>query len=362
MRPDDSTPGGSLLASRIAAFEEAHPGLQVDVRVKAESGTGGLREMLGLAALAAPGAMPDAVALDQSDLQAASLKGLLVSLAGSQLAPPDKAPWAAFAAPLSMTEDTFSGLPFAADCEILVQSQPTTPSPPLWTDLLRWHRNLYLPLADPKAIFLLSEYLEAGGRLPAGLSQVSLDAPALTATLQWLYGLSRGGILAPESLQIASFHEGLNLLETGGQGAISDFTEYAAATRVRGDLSGSLPPIPMGQAHTLVTGWSWAVTTADPQRQRLAIDLVEWLSDPKFIGSWTRAQGLLPARTDALSSWPDDALTQLARACLGAGDLYPSDEIVTTLAPVLSQAARSVLVQNEDPGQATSAAISALQP
>jgi ABC-type glycerol-3-phosphate transport system substrate-binding protein len=219
-----------------------------------------------------------------------------------------------------------------------------------------------VPLADPKAIFLLSEYMGAGGRLPAGLSQVSLDAPALSASLEWLLSLNQHGILTPDSLQVASFHEGLDLLRTGGQGAVTDFAEYAAAARTEGNLSGSLPPIAAGRPLTLVTGWSWALTTSDPRRQQLATALMAWLSDPKFIGSWSRAQGLLPARDDALSSWPSDAQTQLARACLSAGVLYPSDEILTTLAPVLNQAVRSVLTQQEDPGQAATIAINSLRP
>jgi len=362
MRPDASTPGGSLLAARIADFEAAHPGLRVDARVKAESGPGGLREMLGLAALAAPGSLPDAVALDQSDLRAASLKQLLIPLDGSQLAVPVQPTWAPFARSLSMIDGTFYGLPFAGDCWILVQTQPTITSPPLWTDLLRWHRNFYAPLADPKAIFLFSEYLGAGGRLPAGLREVSLDSPALASSLGWLLGLSQAGVLSSESLQIASSRQALDVLETGGQGAIATFADYAAASRARSGLSASLPPVPEGQPLTLVTGWSWAISTSDPQRQQLATGLVDWLSDPKFLGAWTRAQGLLPARVDALSSWPPDAQTQLARACLSAGVLYPSDEILTTLAPVLSQAARSVLTRGQDPSQAAAAAINSLRP
>jgi ABC-type glycerol-3-phosphate transport system substrate-binding protein len=350
------------LADRIAAFEAAHPGLHVDVRIKAESGPGGLREMLGLTALAAPGALPDVVALDQSDLQAASLKHLVVPLDGSTLAIPAQPTWAMFARSLSLINGTFVGLPFAGDCEILVQTQPTTTSPILWTDLLGWHRNLYVPLADPKAIFLLSDYLAAGGRLPGGLSEVSLSAPALTSSLAWLLDLSHSGVLSAESLQIASFNQALGILETGGQGAIASYSGYATATRTRGDLSGSLPPTPEGQSFTLVTGWSWAMATSDPQRQQLAIELIGWLSDPEFLGNWTRAQGVLPARLDALSWWPTDAQTQLARACLSAGVLYPSDEILTTFAPVFSQAAQSVVTRREDPSQAAAAAVNSLRP
>lgn len=362
MSPDASSPGGTLLADRIAAFEAAHPGLHVDVRVKAESGPGGLREMLGLTALAAPRALPDVVALDQSDLQATSLKHLVVPLDGSALPIPSQPTWAPFASSLSLINGAFVGLPFSGDCEILVRTQPATTSPLLWADLLGWHQTLYAPLADPKAIFLLSEYLAAGGRLPGGLSEISLDAPALTSSLGWLLELNHSGVLPAGSLQVSSFNQALSLLETGGQGAISSFSGYAAASHARGDLSGSLPPTPEGQAFSLVTGWSWAVATSNPQRQLLAVDLITWLTEPKFLGTWTRAQGALPARVDALSWWPADAQTQLARACLSAGILYPSDEILTTVAPVLNQASQSVLTRRENPSQAAAAAVKSFRP
>src|SRR6185436_5177969 len=47
--PTEDVPGGELLAQQLAAFEQAHPGHPVHVRLKATSGPGGLLASLSAA-------------------------------------------------------------------------------------------------------------------------------------------------------------------------------------------------------------------------------------------------------------------------------------------------------------------------
>lgn len=130
--PDGTSPAGSILQAHLRAFEDAHPGLRLEVRLRAAAGPGGLRDMLALAASAAPNSLPDVIALDQPNLHAAALKGLVLPLQeGSQLTPPSD--WFPFAQSLAEVDQTAYGVPFAADCMLLVQRSPAPASPPSWT-------------------------------------------------------------------------------------------------------------------------------------------------------------------------------------------------------------------------------------
>jgi hypothetical protein len=67
---------------RLDEFTQQHPGIELEVRVKALSGTGGLLDSLVTTSAAAPQAMPDLVALSREDLESAALKGLLHTYTG----------------------------------------------------------------------------------------------------------------------------------------------------------------------------------------------------------------------------------------------------------------------------------------
>ncbi|HEX9012650.1 MAG TPA: hypothetical protein VF813_04005, partial [Anaerolineaceae bacterium] len=67
--PAADTEAGRLLKDRLQAFGKQEPGVNIDVRIKASSGPGGLLESLTAASAAAPDAVPSLVALSRSDLE-----------------------------------------------------------------------------------------------------------------------------------------------------------------------------------------------------------------------------------------------------------------------------------------------------
>ena len=360
-RADEGSPGGAVLRDRLHDFELANPGVRIDVRLRAESGPGGLRDMLGLAAGAAPEALPDVVALDQPSLHAAALKGLIHPLP-AEVQPEEGAGWFAFVAPLATVDGRMYGIPFVADCLVLAQREPAPLAPPQWKSLTTWDDQLHLPLADPSARLLLLAYHMEGGGLPASASTLALNGDSLERSLAWLLELEEGGVLSPGSLQLATPEQTLLALQTRGRGAVTSFSALATATRSRSGLSGSLPPTPGTLASTLVTGWAWAITAVDGNRAQLATQLLTWLSDAKFLGEWTRAQGMLPTRQGALAAWPAGFLTALAGECAEAGEAQPSEEVLVTLGPLLDRAVRQVLLEGVSPHDAAQAAAAAIHP
>jgi ABC-type glycerol-3-phosphate transport system substrate-binding protein len=360
-RPDQGSPGGIVLRDRLLAFEAAHPGVRVDVRLRADSGPGGLRDMLGLAAGAAPDALPDVVALDQPSLHAAALKGLIQPLPG-QVEPSLEEDWFSFALPLAAVDGRMYGLPFVGDCLVLAQREPARLDAPQWEQLTAWGDQLHLPLADANARLLLLNYRLAGGELPTSASTMALDVDALDRGLTWLLDLQDRGVLSATSLQLSTLDLTLMALQTRGRGAVTSFSALAAATRSRSGLSGSLPPAPGPQASTLVTGWAWATTVANGERAQLVTQLLAWLSDPQFTGEWAYGQGLLPTRASALAEWPQGFLTSLAGKCAQFGEAYPSEEVLVSLGPLLNRAVRQVLLEGAAPREAAEEAGAALNP
>lgn len=74
--PSGNTPAAQILRQRLNEFSRRYPDVTLDVRVKAVDGPGGLLDSLTTASAAAPGALPDLVALPRELMETAALKGL----------------------------------------------------------------------------------------------------------------------------------------------------------------------------------------------------------------------------------------------------------------------------------------------
>ncbi len=361
LRPDEGSPGGPLLRERLKAFELSHPGVHVEVRLRADSGPGGLRDMLGLASGAAPDTLPDIVALDQAALHAAALKGLIQPVADETKSSADD-DWFAFASPLAEVDGRKYGEPFVADCLVLAQREPVPLDPPQWKQVLTWDDQLHLPLADADARVALLLYRMAGGEVPASASTLSLDTKALEQALTWLQDLDAHAMLSSTSLQLTTPELALMALQTRGRGAVTSYSALATSIRSRSGLSASLPPAPGDVRSTLVTGWAWATTVTDPERAPLVTQLLAWLGDTQFEAAWTHAQGLVPARASTLAAWPPGFMTSLAGECGAHGEAYPTEEVLVSLGPLLNRALRQVLLEGATPHDAAQAAATALHP
>src|SRR5512139_2378793 len=75
--PNSGSPAGDILKTRLDEFTSRRPGTQIEVRIKATDGSGGLLDSLTTASAAAPLALPDLVALPRPTMETAALKGLV---------------------------------------------------------------------------------------------------------------------------------------------------------------------------------------------------------------------------------------------------------------------------------------------
>ena len=100
---------------------------------------------------------------------------------------------------------------------------------------------------------------------------------------------------------------------------------------------------------TLASGMAWAQANPRPNRQELALDLLEELVDTDFMASWTEALGRLPARPSALQAWTEAEMKPALEQIAQATRLYPPEEVVNRLGPALRNATLLILRDAADP-------------
>jgi ABC-type glycerol-3-phosphate transport system substrate-binding protein len=121
-----------------------------------------------------------------------------------------------------------------------------------------------------------------------------------------------------------------------------------------------LLPMAAGSA-TLGTGMSWVMATPVEARQELAVALAEFLVDPQFIAEWTAAAGYLPTRPSALEFLEDPALRSVLNQVALESRLIPSNDLITSLGPLLEEGTRQVLQGTMPPEQAAQTAVESLE-
>src|SRR5215216_5978855 len=112
--PNTNSAAAALLKQRLASFEAEHLGLQIDARVKAETGEADLLNSLSITSMAAPNALPDLVALSRPALEAAAQKGLIRPLDDFSVESQNSDVYP-YARELAKVNGTPYGIPFAGD-------------------------------------------------------------------------------------------------------------------------------------------------------------------------------------------------------------------------------------------------------
>jgi multiple sugar transport system substrate-binding protein len=357
--PSGTTAAAKMLNARLESFQAANPGLKVEVRIKASSGQGGLLDSLTATSAAAPGNLPALIALPRSDLETAALKSLVFPLDRlSKLV--DDPDWYTYARQLAFIQGTPYGLPFAGDALLLLyRPSQVTAAPVDWPTIIGQNLPLAFPAADPQAMLTLALYLSAGGSIQDGQGRPTLQAEVLTKVLT----------LFDDGAKQGTFLPGLAQYQTDGQAwqAYRDQKNQwlvSWSSRFISDLpiDTTAAPLPsLGtQPFTLATGWLWALSEPNSALRPAAISLAEFLSASDFLSQWSAASGYLPTRPSALAGWSNQSLKSLLSPVVLAAQARPSNDLLSSLGPVLQEATLQVIRQQADPAQAAEAAVERL--
>jgi len=360
MDPALETAASQLFANRLEAFSDLHDGLEINVRVKAASGVGGLLDSLTATSGAAPDALPDLIVLSRPDLEIAALKGLIFSMDGLTDIPDDP-DWYSFTRNMALLQGETFGLPFAADSLVFVyRTENISGFPASWSGLLDTNIPLAFPAESDQALFPLSLYLAAGGEIQDSQRRPMLSVDPLTEVFR----------LFQEGVESGIFSSGLSQYLTPGQvwSAYRDGQVDLVVTWVSnylkenpGDTAISpLLPVSNG-AVSIGTGLSWALVASEENRQPIAVELAEFLVGPEFLAEWTLAAGYLPPRPSALDAWKNPVLVSKISQIALMTRLYPTNDIISSLGPILRDGTRQVLQGMMDPAQAAQVAVENLE-
>jgi ABC-type glycerol-3-phosphate transport system substrate-binding protein len=360
--PTKNNPASQLLKARLDQFEAENPGIELDVRVKALDGAGGLLDALAAANAAAPLALPDLVLLPRPLLESAALKGLLHSYDGlSSLV--DDPNWFEYARQLAHLKTNTYGMPFAGDAMVMAYHPSMIGDPPNSLEAsISLGEVLLFPATDPQALFTLCMYLATGGTLQDAEGRPALDKDALMNILEIYQRASQAGVMPYWLTQYSNDEQ---VWETFMREQFPMAVTWASAylehkLNAPADRSLAALPTPDGTPFALATGWSWALAGQNPERRMLSVRLAEFLVEKEFLAAWTYAAGYLPPRVDALKIWQDADLRWRVEQISYSSRLMPPADQISSVGPAMEQAVVDVLKAQSDPESAAQAAIDQL--
>lgn len=357
--PNSGTPAGDLLKQQLDTFSQRRPNVQVEVRIKALDGPGGLLDSLTNASAAAPLALPDVVALPRPDLETAALKGLLHPFDGLTPAM-DDSDWYDYARQLGRLQNSTFGLPFAGDAMMLVYYTSQVPKAPAdWGSVLGLNTPLAFAAADPQSLFTLAQYQAEGGAVRDDQGRPYLDPAALEKVLRFYLDASKNGVMPTWLTQLQNDDQVWDAFkQRRASMAIAWNSLYF--NQVITNTNAAPLPTENGKAFTLATGWVWALASSQPDRLEMGAQLAEFLTDTTFLAAWTQAAGYLPPRPSSLDAWTNKDQQLMVRQIVLSASQYPSADIITSLGPPIQQATIQVLKQQTDPQTAAQQAAASL--
>ncbi len=343
--PNAETESAAILKTRLDEFAYLNA-IELDVRIKAVSGGGGLLDALRTTSAAAPTSSPDIVALSREQLLAASKEEIVFWNEGLKSVIGDL-DWYNFSRDAGMVQGEVMAVPFkGVPMGLVYQSTSQLIPSNEWVDTRLNFGFFGFAADDPRGTFLLMLYLSLGGQVQTEQGVTILQEAPLTAALQTL----------KDGLNTRHIGESVVTMQNSTQvwSAFSTRLVNTAFLPVDVVLQGwettrdAPEPAFTSPSMTLTDAWVWALGSQDPQRQELAVALIAHLSETQFLAEWSEALKAIPPRPSALGSWEEIALKPALEKMASGAVLYPPDAIMNNLGPILRNATLLILRDNAD--------------
>ncbi len=327
----DATEENSPLLAQVAAFNERHDRLEVNLLVKRNEGEGGLLNLLETASQAAPSVLPDLVLMDEATMREAASESLLRPFSSGEV-PASTYPTAIQAGRVGT--ETY-GLPYLVEVEGLAlragRGLTLTEGRLTWGEVLSRSVTFLFPAAPPDGLaddFLLRLYLSTGGRLQDEGGNPALDRAALEETYRFLFTALGRGLISPEVL--AEMDDARTCWEHFREDGRWQLTalpaaDYWLSTPREGRPVAALVPMTQTDLSQIGHYWLWTVVTDDPARRQASVELLAWLLYPPNLSESSQAVGLFPTTGEALALWPlpPDEFTFVSRMVVAASSPAP---------------------------------------
>lgn len=356
--PDEAA--GRILWERLRAFEASHPGVRISQRVKAERGEAALLHTLDAAQSAAAAALPDLALLGPADLHRAADRGLIFPM-DPALEETITEGWYDFGLEATAIEGAHFGLPFASDTTLLAYRSDLYSAPPLtWQGLLNSPQAFLFPAGDERAAFTLAQYLALEGQLEDTEGKTALQAPVLSEVFSFYRSLSTAAVLPPTVTQQNSATGTWDIFRTGSPAsAVAPLSGYI---HERNPETTAGAPIPTRQAGIALSHtWSWALAAERPERRELVRELVQWITDPAFLGEWTYALGMVPPNSASLAAWPENQDLVVVSQLVTVMRASPAEGIIEVVGPALQSSTADLLMEGISPETAAARAVNTVR-
>lgn len=339
--PSGDAEASLLLNERIKEFLIRNPQVNMNIRVKALSGPGGMLDSLTGASSVAQGALPSLVLLSRSDMVIAANRGLLLPMEEVSSSV-DENDWYPFAQVMAIHQGSVYGLPFASNAlGLLVRENQLADDQPSWDEALRRLKSLVFPAGDLDALVTLTLYLSAGGTLDTQMGHLEINPEALTAALNVVDRARRAGVVRRDVLDYQNDDQAWEAFNAGSSGAVITWAHRLFTTEEDLDLA-LLPPLgenPM----TLGTGWIWCLTEPDEQKREYAAALAEFLTAPEFLSQWTPLSGYLPVRPSSIAGFEDETFQNTLSTLLMSARLRPDRQAMIEVGKQIEAAIAEVI-------------------
>jgi ABC-type glycerol-3-phosphate transport system substrate-binding protein len=360
--PPSNKDAAVLLTDLIEAFQATQNNVIIETRLKKAQDVGGVISTLRAARVVAPSALPDLTLLEREDLQIAVQAGLVQPL-DTRISATIRGDFYTAALRLGQVSGRLYGLPYSLDIEHLAY-RATGGTFASFEDALNSGKPLVFPAGgtDVSSVFLL-QYLAAGGVLNTKLSKSDTDA--LRVTLQFYETAVAKGVVSNAVLNYVAPTDYLPDLTSGKlDTAVLTSTLYLDLLAKGQRLEAGRIPLPSkaGAPATIVDGWMWVLTTADRDRQVLAVKFLDWMYNAGRQERYNRAISMLPAQRAAMRQLPNTDYTAFVESLLSEAILPAPQSTGSATARALQSALVSVISGKRTADQAVQDVLNQLSP
>lgn len=345
---------GDILASAFRQFEQNHPGVRVDVDVKAETGPASLFSYLRSAQRVAPSVLPDIILINTQSLWQLVDLGLVPPL------PEDQTGRAGDFYQFSLDAVRYGGqiygIPYAADTIHLAFPTGQLDKPPTtWGELFAGGLPYYFATAGGDLYHngsVLLQYVGAGGQLLEDGS--TSNDEALRALFDFIVeGRIRNTI--PASVAEIATLDAVWSRVSGAEPALGNVAAavYLTNRDVAPQVLFGQTPTRHGLPVTIASTWAFAILTPDEEQRSLAVGLIDTLLEPDVQGAWSQYSHRLPTRRTAIQAWvnPTPYLDFLNRQ-LEVAVALPNGRAFADFAHRMQDAERGLVLGELTPEQA----------
>jgi len=299
----DVTTNG-MLTTVYEQFERNHPGVHIEVQIRADSGEAGLLNYLRNAQRVAPAILPDLILIDAQQLwQVADLELLLPITqqqigAGFQFYP--------FATNAVSADGQLLGVPYTADLIHLAYDPAQIATPPrLWSEFLTADQSFIFAAGNAEIFnsFTYLQYLGLGGDLR---TTAALDSDLLLPYFSFLADAQTLGQIPEAVLDIATLDAAWEAMLMPDRG-MAETSTHVLLKHWEMINSGTIGYAPLmtkeGIDLSVARVWSFAIVAGDAEQQELSLTLIRDFLHPTVQSQWNRVAMQLPTQPAAFELW-----------------------------------------------------------